>query len=66
MPRTFIEILLERLAQDTPRPPPELMDAYALRAQESEPNLQEIISRHLGDALAALPKPEEIDTFEDA
>jgi hypothetical protein len=42
------------------------MEAYAPSESLSEPNLQEIISRRLGEALAALPKVQESDPFEDA
>lgn len=66
MPKTYTEILLERLSEDAPRTLPELMEAYAPSESLSEPNLQEIISRHLGEALAALPKVQESDPFEDA
>ena len=66
MPKTFTEILRERLSQETVLPPLALMEAYAPRESLSEPNLQEIISRRLGEALAALPKVQESDPFEDA
>lgn len=66
MPKTFTEFLLERLAQDKASTPPELMEAYAPSEGQSDPNLQEIISRRLGEALAALPKVQESDPFEDA
>ena len=66
MSKTLIEILRERLAQETVPPPPELMEAYAPSESLSEPNLQEIISRRFGEALAALPKVQESDPFEDA
>jgi len=66
MPNTFTEILLERLAQDKVPPPSALMEAYAPRAGQNEPNLQDIITRHLGEAVAALPKVQESESFEDA
>ena len=66
MPKTFTEILLDRLAQDVPALPQELMAAFAPRENQSEPSLQEIITRHLGEALSALPKPQESDPFDDA
>ena len=66
MSTTLIEILLERLAQDKVPPPSALMEAYIPRAGKNEPNLQDIITRHLGEALAALPKVQESESFEDA